>query len=259
MADDHDPLVDAGSVLVLDDTGEGEDGYYCHASLDAGAAANRAELRVTFPDHGTERVGFANGDSGRQAARRAVVAVGDVVQAGGASADDLDSPLYFDAVTDPGDVRRLGTTISRICGAWGEEHDVVACFDSLSDLLEHRDAEDVFRFVHVLIERFATVDAVAHFHLDPASHDERVVRTFEDLFDGVITEFEADERALEFVGGGSRASDADVAAVADVTATVADAALEEAEPAGDPSGNRFRGDGPAAQASDDDIAEALED
>lgn len=63
---------------------------------------------------------------------------------------------------------------------------IAVCFHSVSDLLQHVGVERAFRFLHVLLVRLGSVDARAHFHLDPARHDDRTVAILSGLFDAVV-------------------------------------------------------------------------
>lgn len=242
-------VVESGVVLLLDDTPPDARGHYCEQSLAAGPASERAELRVTVPEPG-EGIGI-HGGSGRQPAKRGVVAVSDSVEARRIAAEDTDfsEPVITDAVVDRTDLRDLAVTVSRYCEVLSEGgYDITVCVDGLTDLLAANDSEYVFQFAHVLSQRLDAVDAVAHFHLDPTAHEEAVVRTFEDVFDGVFVEIEPDESTLD-TADRTRATDAEVARLADDDASASTDADAEATPRTNAG----------AEATDDDIAEALED
>lgn len=59
------------------------------------------------------------------------------------------------------------------------------CFDSLESLLSAYDHDRVFRFLHILIGRIQSVNAMAHFHL-PLPWQSKVVQTFAPLFDATV-------------------------------------------------------------------------
>lgn len=245
-----DPLIERGANLLLDDLADGEDGHYCEESLSTGEAATRAELRVTFPADATERVGF--GDNGRQPAKRGVVVVGDVMEARRLANEEpsFDDPVAMDAVTDPTDLQSIGMTISRFAQVWSNAgYHMTVCFDSLTDLLAHNDPDAVFQFCHVLSTRLDAVDAVSHFHVDPDEHPPELLATLEEVFDGVVTEFEADDDALDVRQSSRRSTDSDVA-----NAT----ALVDEEEASNEERTSGRGE-PTSEASDEDIADALPD
>jgi hypothetical protein len=239
MSDDL--LVEPGAVLLLDDTPGDALGHYCEQSLTAGGAADRAELLVTFPGP-DDRIGLDERHNSRQPAKRGVIAVSDSVEARRIAAEDPDfsEPVVTDAVLDRGDLRGLGLKISRYCEALAKAgFDITVCVDGLSELLSANEPEHVFKFAHALAERLEALDAVAHFHLDPEPHDQRVVGTFEEMFAGVFVEFEPDESTVD---------------TADRTATDADVARSTGGSAAE-SGRET----PDSEATDDDIAEALED
>jgi len=59
------------------------------------------------------------------------------------------------------------------------------CFDSLQTLLSDHNRESVFRFLHVLIGRLQTVNAMSHFHL-PIDWESEAVQLFSELFDATV-------------------------------------------------------------------------
>lgn len=240
-----DPLVESGATLLLDDLPDDAEGHYCDESLSSGVAADRAELRVTFPDDVTERIGF--GDNGRQPAKRGIVVVGDVMEARRLATEepDFSDPVAMDAVPDRSDLQSLGTTISRFAEVWAEGgYDITVCFDSLSDTLAACEPDAVFQFCHVLSKRLDAVGAVSHFHVDPDRHDDQLLATLQEVFEGVVTEFEADAAALDVRQTSRRSTDGDVARAA---GTVED---------DEESGDRSRSES-SEEATDDDIADAL--
>lgn len=242
-----DPLIESGTNLLLDDLPDGAEGHYCDESLATGTAAGRAELRVTFPTDGTERVSF--GDNGRQPAKRGIIVVGDGVEARRLAGEEPEfaDPVAMDAVTDRSDLQSLGTTISRFAEVWANaDYEITLCVDSLSDLLAANEPDAVFHFCHVLSKRLDAVGAVSHFHVDPDRHDEQLLSTLQEVFDGVVTEFEADDDAKEVRQSSRRSTDGDVARA---TGVVAESDEREARSRTVPS----------QEATDDDIADALPD
>ena len=94
-------------------------------------------------------------------------------------------------VDDPGDLTGLGITVSEYLSEHAGPRALVT-FDSLTVLLQYVDLQRAFRFLHVLSNRVATADALAHYHMDPAAHTEREVATLASLFD-VVAEFDDGE------------------------------------------------------------------
>lgn len=59
------------------------------------------------------------------------------------------------------------------------------CFDSLTALFTDYEPDEIFRFLHVLIGRIRSVQAMAHFHLH-VDYDSNPVQQLAPLFDAVI-------------------------------------------------------------------------
>jgi hypothetical protein len=98
--------------------------------------------------------------------------------------ESLPESVTVKHVHDASDIPRLGMTISDRLSADAEN--VVCCFDNLTALLQYADLQRAYRFVHTLNGRLASVDAVSHYHMDPAAHDDRTLSTLRPQFDAVI-------------------------------------------------------------------------
>jgi hypothetical protein len=248
------------TVLLLDEMAEDEVGEHCDGLMGGPAADQRAELVVSFPENVTDRLDFSSLSGGRQPTKRGIVTVGETMQAAGAGRPDFSDPIVEQTVADPTDLQRLGEVVSQFCGVWDDAgYDIVVCFDSLTDLLATNDPEVVFQFCHVLSGRLESVDAVAHFHLDPNAHGQQLQLTFEQIFDETLVE-EIDVEHL-VPGGSSRASDADVARETE-TVDLDDPDEVTAANDDDATGSTAESASTTRQsgeASDDDIADALPD
>ncbi|MFW5896248.1 MAG: DUF7504 family protein [archaeon] len=111
--------------------------------------------------------------------------VGDHTRsADGMREPDGSAPVVVDAVTDPTDLERLGTAIGRSLRRW-EDDDLAICFDSVTALLDHVDEKSAIKFLHLLVERLERADAVVHFHLDAAAHDDATIGAVAELVDAV--------------------------------------------------------------------------
>ncbi|WP_267641113.1 DUF7504 family protein [Haloarchaeobius amylolyticus] len=235
--------IGARNVLLTDRQHETA---YCGDLLDASAAGNRAELTVSFPDAQAEQTGFGSLSSG-QPARRGIISVGDVMRSASSTNPDFSAPVPMDAVEDPGNLQAIGTSISQFCEQWDRQDlDIVVCFDSLTELLDHASTEAVFQFCHVLNSRLASVDALAHFHLDPAAHEDETVATFQSIFDVTVGKT-TDADAIEAF---TQATDDDIAALADGWGEEARYSIVGDSDSGRPD--------EVSEASDEDIAELLE-
>ncbi|RDZ63975.1 hypothetical protein C5B90_12775 [Haloferax sp. Atlit-12N] len=107
--------------------------------------------------------------------------------------DAADLPITIRTVTKATDLRRIGLLITKSLNEWGESSvQSTLCVHSLSDLIAAvNNNQRVFRFLHILTNRISSAGARAHYHVDPARHDDQTLRTFKSLFDAAI-EFEAD-------------------------------------------------------------------
>ncbi|WP_435334582.1 DUF7504 family protein [Haloarchaeobius sp. TZWWS8] len=240
---DIDAIGDTGNVLL---TAVADDCHYCSELLDAVPAENRAELTVSFPKAQAETTGFGS-HSATQPAKKGIVSVGDVLRSTAQSGTDFDAPVPMDAVESPGDLQSIGTAISRFCERWDADgYDIVVCFDSLSELLEHAGVDVVFQFCHVLNSRLASVGALAHFHLDTARHADQTVATFQSIYDDTVGETTDADALSEFV----EATDDDIAALTDGWGEEANYSIVGDGELGRPDEIR--------EASDEDIADRLE-
>lgn len=99
-----------------------------------------------------------------------------------------------DTLSNPGDLTGLGIKLSEVLKEWSRnDAPTVACFNSLTALLQYADLQTVYKFLHVLTGRFAAADVTAHFHLDPDACDTQTVSTLTSLFDTVFELGEDDE------------------------------------------------------------------
>jgi hypothetical protein len=99
----------------------------------------------------------------------------------------------IETLSSPGDLTGLGIKLSEVLKGWhGDGNDTVACFDSLTALLQYADLQTVYKFLHVLTGRFEAADVTAHFHLDPDACDQQTISTLTSLFDTVVEVEEGD-------------------------------------------------------------------
>jgi hypothetical protein len=239
--DSHNVLVTAG------------DGETCMACLDRGDPDGRAELTVTYPETTAEDNGFGN--HGReQPAAKGLISVGDTMRAattaggGDASGPTFTGAVAQDAIADPTNLQRLGTSISEFCQHWqADGYDIHVCFDSLSALLAHTSPEVVFQFCHVITTRLASVDALAHFHLDPERHDDETVATMQSIFDETVgVETDAATADVDY----EEATDDDIAALAEDWTEEASYSIV---------GDAYDRPDEVTEATDDDIEDVLAD
>lgn len=68
----------------------------------------------------------------------------------------------------------------------GNPETVVYSVDTLTARLQYADLQRGYRFVHTVNGRLGPTDGLAHYHLDPAAHDDRTVTAHRPLFDVVV-------------------------------------------------------------------------
>ena len=109
--------------------------------------------------------------------------------------DDPDVPARVLPVSGPSDLTGIGMRFSDVCIDFrGDNVERVRTgLFSLSTLLSFGDLQTVSRFVHTLVGRIDSVDGLGVFLLDPASHDERAVRTLTQFCAGRIEIRESDD------------------------------------------------------------------
>lgn len=95
-----------------------------------------------------------------------------------------DDSVTMQTIRDPSDLTQVGISISKAMDGWEETHEhTYVCIDSISELLRHNETDRVFRFLHILEGRLASVDATAHYHLDSRNHELHTIRTLQSLLD----------------------------------------------------------------------------
>lgn len=106
-------------------------------------------------------------------------------------------PVKVESVPDPGDLPRLGITLSEFVSAWGHERPTVLAFDSVTAFLQYADTQRVYRFLHTLKGRLDSANGVGIYFLDPAAHEDQTIATLRPLFDEVVEyDAEADPNAV---------------------------------------------------------------
>ncbi|UPW01960.1 DUF835 domain-containing protein [Halorussus gelatinilyticus] len=199
--DESEPLradVERGAcVLLLTPSIHSATDDACHDLLTPTGTTDENVLWVTYsrsPDT-CIRDWLSRTDERPRNAR--IVSVGETTRSASAAVGDSGGPDptndVVEPLSNPGDLTGLGIRLSEILKEWDDSGtDTVACFDSLTALLQYADLQTVYKFLHVLTGRFDTADVTAHFHLDPEACDQQTVSTLTSLFDTVV-EREDDE------------------------------------------------------------------
>jgi hypothetical protein len=184
---DDESFPDDGTVLLLAPSVGGAERDACTGLLGHHDAANARTVHVLYMESAIERYRLVESRLPDHPVESAVVAVGAGGVVGRRGPEPPAEHYHVQRLTDPADLTGLGMTLSDVLGEWAAAGDVTLCFDSLSILMQYADTERVFRFLHVLTNRLTELGASAHFHLDPAAHDERTVAQLAQAFDSRVS------------------------------------------------------------------------
>ena len=101
--------------------------------------------------------------------------------------DDIADRVERTQIKNPGELTRLGIVVTRAIGDWDDERDALVCLDSVDVLMRYTSGRKVFRFMQILLSKLRSSGAIAHFHVEPATADDRDLNTLKPLFDTVVT------------------------------------------------------------------------
>ena len=149
------------------------------------------EFRAEWEQH----IGTAPGDAAVVNVAAETRSAGAVEPAAGEPAAETSFTPRVKRVSTPSDLTTLGVRITDCLSDWethANSRQTVACFESITTILQYADREQAFKFLHVLTDHFARADATAHYHLDPAVPDEQTLDMLTDLFD-VVCEYDNGE------------------------------------------------------------------
>ena len=182
------------NVLLLSPALEAAGQQACADLATGNHPGGRDVLVVTFtgtPDDVVSR--FRSQAPASSPAKMGIISVGDSTRSATAADGGVgNGPVAISTLSSPGDLTGLGITITEHLRNWaGDGNEIAVCFDSLSTLLQYASLERAFRFLHVITGRLRSVDAIAHFHMDPGVHDDRDLNTIKTLFDAAV-EFDED-------------------------------------------------------------------
>lgn len=174
---------DATSVLLLVPADVPADDEACVDLLTRAAPARSNVLSVTLSETPDERLARWKRHVGETLPKRAAV-----VGAGPAAAAPLSEsyPLPVEVLSAPVDPAELQAVVARYLREWAANADpTFVCVHSLTALLADLDLSAVVRLVDGLHDRFASADAVAHYHLDGDAVDDAALAELRPLFDVV--------------------------------------------------------------------------
>lgn len=111
------------------------------------------------------------------------VIIDAIPNAGRMDAFDLET-VTLESVSSPSNLTEIGVALNRHLPETDDER-LVVCVRSLTAMLQYVDLQQAYRFLNTMANQLASVDARAHYHLDPGAHDDKVVTTLSSLFDSV--------------------------------------------------------------------------
>ena len=174
-------LTPGTSILLQCGSQDDREDVACHDLLGlTGDGGDRNALLIQYRQLAPNRLGHI----AEHAARTTVVAVG-YSQPVPESVDDRVETIE---INNPNDITRLGILVSGMLDDWAD-HDAttVVCYDSVNVLLEYKDVQNTFRFLHVFLGTLESADAIAHFHADPLASTPQKINTLKPLFDDVVS------------------------------------------------------------------------
>lgn len=191
----NEPVLDAvergSSVLLLAPSIHAATDDACLGLLSVDDPRNQDVLWVTYTRSPDDCIQDWLAHAGERPRNLQFVSVGETTRsasaASGGGSPTRPGDELVETLTSPGDLTGLGITLSEVLKEWdGDGNEAVACFDSLTALLQYADLQTAYKFLHVLTGRFAAADVTAHFHLDPGACDQQTVSTLTSLFDTVV-------------------------------------------------------------------------
>ncbi len=175
MTDIPAAVAGATTTLLCGPSLDGATRECCTDLLQAGVADGRSVLWVTYTRSPAVCVESLSGD----APVHGVLVVGDAPQ-WETSLDDAS----VEVVATPEDVTALGIKLSRLVS--GADGDLVVCLDSVTTMCQYVGRETAYGFLHTVATQLYDANARAHFHVDPAAHDDSTVDLFASLCDAVV-------------------------------------------------------------------------
>jgi hypothetical protein len=185
---DTDGLGDATTVLVLESPAATDRDEVCRSFFVDNRLTQGNVLLVSLARQADERLELFRGDDLPFPRNLAVVSAEDGPGATRTEtgSGEASTGVAVRTVSDPSDLPKLGMSITSVLDGWPDDEGVLLCLDSLTELLRHVELQRVYRFVHILSDRLADLDAQVHVHLDGESCDERTLATLEPLSDAIV-------------------------------------------------------------------------
>lgn len=190
------PVPEHGNALLLAPSIGGAEREACLDTLAQHRFDSTRAIHVLYMESAVERYKHVERHCHDHPDESAVIAVGSggVV---GQRGPEPPGQYFVESLTDAADLTGLGMALNQCLSEWGETGtDLTLCFDSLTILLQYVEFERVFRFLHMLTGRLTDAGATAHFHLDPAAHEESEIAQLVPIFDSVLEVGEDGERSI---------------------------------------------------------------
>ena len=185
---DTDGLGDATTVLVLESPAATGRNGVCRSFFVDSRLTEKNVLLVSLTQQADERLELFRGDDLPFPRNLAVVSAenGAGATRTETGSGEAGTGVAIRTVSDPSDLPKLGMSITSVLDEWPDDEGVLLCLDSLTELLRRVELQRVYRFVHILSDRLARLDARIHVHLDGESCDERTLATLEPLSDAIV-------------------------------------------------------------------------
>ncbi|WP_225335335.1 DUF7504 family protein [Halomicrobium urmianum] len=182
------------NVLVLAPEFGATESSICMDLLTLAPPSEEAVLEVTVTQLPGDRVRQWEEHADVPPAAATVINIGTSTRSASSGPTTEDPPGACEkpsirTVSSPSNLTRLGIEITEAVDELTDtdaEQQLAVCFHSLTPLLQYVSQEDLFKFVHLVTERFTQAGAIAHFHMDPTVHDEQTIAMFRQLVDGVL-------------------------------------------------------------------------
>lgn len=196
-----DYLDGAGNVMVCAPSLSDVERDICSDLLTITDPGGQDMLFVTFSQSHEDVIQRVYEQIGELPNKLGIITVGDFTRSAAMDTGFISLDPSGDSLVasgDPSDAVEVGIKISEYFESRGvsldhpSDNQIVVCFDSLTSLLQYEDLPHVFRFLHVLTRLLKSIDAVAHFHIDPEAHGDECIPTLRTLFDAVV-EYDEDE------------------------------------------------------------------
>ncbi|MFC6757279.1 MULTISPECIES: DUF7504 family protein [Haloarcula] len=172
------------NVIVMAPSLSDEKRTTCLDLQGAGPPGRLDVLHVTYSGTPSDLVAQWRDHHGELPGRMGIVVVGD--QPGKQPSGENVPENVFVTTANPNDITGLGMRLNNYLNDHDDDSQLVACMDSMTEMLQFAELQPVFKFLHMFAGQLRDADAVAHFHLDPGAHDDQTVSRLKPLFDEAV-------------------------------------------------------------------------